>query len=368
MSLATLKRKTKAKYNNVSTNTDGFSINGIHRNQGYVGQSSVGRALSRAIGYEGYLKGHGGCCGKYTNGPVLKSGVVQIEATGKKMVKSSVLSSRGVLSKKLRCCETTWKSGSAQNMNTQGDYLEYRKQIALQECKEEEIVADDNDVCSSLDAYDSDKSYDPYNVVKYNDKVYRVKAGEVPISDNFPTDTNYWEEVGQCSDKGLYIVSVEEFNGINKYIFNNEITIAAPPLIIDAGMTYTFVTEKSAIPSHPFRIKDAITGTDVGVLSSNSTILTWTPLYRGTYTYYCNNHVNMGMGNKITVLGEVKREERNKCYDKKCNITKAEETFMSITQGEYIMRKRNKCPDLTKEGMYFIHSNGPGIVCAGAST
>ena len=74
------------------------------------------------------------------------------------------------------------------------------------------------------------------------------------------------------------------------------------------------------------------------------------------------------MGNKITVLGEVKREERNKCYDKKCNITKAEETFMSITQGEYIMRKRNKCPDLTKEGMYFIHSNGPGIVCAGAST
>jgi hypothetical protein len=131
-------------------------------------------------------------------------------------------------------------------------------------------------------------------------------------------------------------------------------------------MTYTFVTEKSAKANHPFRIKDAITGTDVGVLSSDDTILTWTPLYRGTYTYYCNNHVNMG--NKITVLGEVKREERNKCYDKKCNITKAEETFMSITQGEYIMRKKNKCPDLTKEGMYFIHSNGPGIVCAGAST
>ena len=367
MSLATLKRKTKAKYNNVSTNTDGFSINGIHRNQGYVGQSSVGRALSRAIGYEGDLKGHGGCCGKYTNGPVLKSGVVQIEATGKKMVKSSVLSSRGVLSKKLRCCETTWKSGSAQNTNTQGDYLEYRKQIALQECKEEEIVANDNDVCSSLDAYGSDKTYDPYDVVKYEDKVYRVKDAQYPSSSHSPINPTYWEEVGQCSDKGLYIVSVKEFNEINKYIFNNEITIAAPPLIIDAGMTYTFVTESDAT-SHPFRIKDAITGTDVGVLSSDDTILTWTPLYRGTYTYYCNNHVNMGMGNKITVLGEVKREERNKCYDKKCNITKAEETFMSITQGEYIMRKRNKCPDLTKEGMYFIHSNGPGIVCAGAST
>ena len=365
MSLATLKRKTKAKYNNVSTNTDGFSINGIHRNQGYVGQSSVGRALSRAIGYEGDLKGHGGCCGKYTNGPVLKSGVVQIEATGKKMVKSSVLSSRGVLSKKLRCCETTWKSGSAQNMNTQGDYLEYRKQIALQECKEEEIVADDNDVCSSLDAYDSNTGYNPYNVVKYNDKVYRVKDSEYPSLNYSPTDTSDWEEVGQCSDKGLYIVSVKKINETNKYIFNNEKTIAAPPLIIDAGMTYTFVTETDAT-SHPFRIKDAITGTDVGVLSSGDTILTWTPLYRGTYTYYCNNDVNMG--NKITVLGEVKREERNKCHDKKCNITKAEETFMSITQGEYIMRKRNKCPDLTKEGMYFIHSNGPGIVCAGAST
>tara|TARA_B110000093_G_scaffold183289_1_gene233311 strand:- start:2758 stop:3393 length:636 start_codon:yes stop_codon:yes gene_type:complete len=211
MSLATLKKKTKAKYNNVSTNMDGFSINGIHRNQGYVGQSSLGRSLSRAIGNDGVLKGYGGCCGKYTNGPSLKSGIVQVESGGEQLIKQSVMSNREMLSRKTRCCEIIWKAGSSQNTNTQGDYLEYRKQLT-QRCIEE----------------------------KEEEK--------------------------------------EEEN----------ITTIDPP--------------------------------------------------------------------------------RNNCYDKKCNVTKPEETFMSITQGEYIMRKKNKCPDLTKEGMYFIHSNGTGIVCAGAST
>ena len=44
MSLATLKRKTSAKYNNVSVSNDSvFSLNGTRRIQGYVGQSLFGR-------------------------------------------------------------------------------------------------------------------------------------------------------------------------------------------------------------------------------------------------------------------------------------------------------------------------------------
>lgn len=45
MSIATLKRKTQTKYNNMSVGTDGFSINGVFRNQGYVGQPSLTRSL-----------------------------------------------------------------------------------------------------------------------------------------------------------------------------------------------------------------------------------------------------------------------------------------------------------------------------------
>ena len=42
MSIATLKRKTFAKYNNSSVQSnEGFSINGMYRNQGYVGQTSL---------------------------------------------------------------------------------------------------------------------------------------------------------------------------------------------------------------------------------------------------------------------------------------------------------------------------------------
>ena len=44
--LATLKRKTSAKYNNVSVSNDSvFSLNGTRRIQGYVGQSLFGRYM-----------------------------------------------------------------------------------------------------------------------------------------------------------------------------------------------------------------------------------------------------------------------------------------------------------------------------------
>ena len=39
MSLATLKKKTQTKYNNMSVNSV-FNLNGTTRNQGYIGQTS----------------------------------------------------------------------------------------------------------------------------------------------------------------------------------------------------------------------------------------------------------------------------------------------------------------------------------------
>ena len=43
MSLATLKKKTASKYQNNSVNLPQFSLNGVHRNQGFVGQTSLSR-------------------------------------------------------------------------------------------------------------------------------------------------------------------------------------------------------------------------------------------------------------------------------------------------------------------------------------
>ncbi len=48
MSLATLKKKTQAKYKNNSVNKGTFSLNGTTRNQGYVGQTSLSRTFVRS--------------------------------------------------------------------------------------------------------------------------------------------------------------------------------------------------------------------------------------------------------------------------------------------------------------------------------
>ena len=95
MSIATLKRKTQTKYNNMSVGTQGFSLNGGFRNQGYVGQTSLSRSLPRTL-----QQGHGGCCGTYNNASVVMSSVTSTEDP--KIIKKSVLSTSGMLSSKYR--------------------------------------------------------------------------------------------------------------------------------------------------------------------------------------------------------------------------------------------------------------------------
>ena len=95
MSIATLKRKTKTKYNNMSVGTQGFSLNGGFRNQGYVGQTSLSRSLPRTL-----QQGYGGCCGTYNNASVVMSSVTCTEDP--KIVKKSVLNTSGMLRSKYR--------------------------------------------------------------------------------------------------------------------------------------------------------------------------------------------------------------------------------------------------------------------------
>ena len=131
MSIATLKRKTFAKYNNSSVNTgEGFSLNGTHRNQGYVGQTSLSRSLPRTPMKGNVLRGHGGCCGTYNIRPIVQSGVTSTEDN--RFIKSSVLSNKGMLQRRLSCnpCNVV-KPDSGLNANTQDELISRKQKECL---------------------------------------------------------------------------------------------------------------------------------------------------------------------------------------------------------------------------------------------
>ena len=70
MSIVTLKRASKRFQYKITRNST-FSLNGGHRNQGWVGQTSLSRHNIRTPHRGTHPIGHGGCCGKY-NVSVLK--------------------------------------------------------------------------------------------------------------------------------------------------------------------------------------------------------------------------------------------------------------------------------------------------------
>ena len=101
MSIATLKRKTQAKYNNSSVGQRQFSLNGTHRSQGYVGQTMLSRSLPRSLMNGNVLRGHGGCCGFYPVKPIVQSGLNYQEDS--RVVKSTVMNTAGMIVNKYSC-------------------------------------------------------------------------------------------------------------------------------------------------------------------------------------------------------------------------------------------------------------------------
>jgi len=128
MSIATLKKKTQSKYNNMSVGERQFSINGTYRSQGYVGQTSLSRSLPRTLMKGNVAIGHGGCCGKFKKTPIVQSAVISLENPN--IVKSSVLGTSGMISTKYAWIKrpqpyTTVKPDNNQNNNSQSDYIKY---------------------------------------------------------------------------------------------------------------------------------------------------------------------------------------------------------------------------------------------------
>jgi hypothetical protein len=137
MSLVALKRKTAAMQN-LSTGQKGFSINGTHRSQGYIGQTSLSRSLiNTPHGQTGAPEGYGGCCGDFsTTTNIRASETFSLE--DENVVKKSVLSNTGMLSNRNRWLKrsapyTSTKLTSGWT-NAQGDYIAYLKKKAARGC------------------------------------------------------------------------------------------------------------------------------------------------------------------------------------------------------------------------------------------
>jgi|Laugrespbdmm15dd_1035085.scaffolds.fasta_scaffold00198_7 hypothetical protein len=126
MSIATLKKKTAAKYNNMSVNVPQFSINGGHRSQGWVGQTTLSRSLPKTPMVGDTPRGSGGCCGTYNIATIVQSAVTS--TNNPEVIKPSVLSNDGMLATKYRWIGrpapyTSVKPGAGNNLNDQSDYI-----------------------------------------------------------------------------------------------------------------------------------------------------------------------------------------------------------------------------------------------------
>jgi len=149
MSIATLKRKTQAQYNNSSVGTKNFSLNGTLRNQGYVGQTSLSRSLPRTLMNGNTPRGHGGCCGKYPMHSIVQSAVTSLNDPD--VIKNTVLSTRGLLDEKFNCienidqpyfttcgkethCFNTVKPDNNQHLSDQGVYITNKAKNADLDC------------------------------------------------------------------------------------------------------------------------------------------------------------------------------------------------------------------------------------------
>jgi hypothetical protein len=71
MSEATLKRKSKVLYNNLSVGMKQFSLNGTRRSQGYIGRGVLGLHFPKTPMRGNEPRGSGGCCGTYKRGPIV---------------------------------------------------------------------------------------------------------------------------------------------------------------------------------------------------------------------------------------------------------------------------------------------------------
>lgn len=133
MSLATLKKKTDAKYNNLSVGEKQFSIYGTRRLQGFVGQNLISRSLPKTPMVGNVVRGHGGLNGFYKVSPIVQSAVQSTEDPT--VVKKTVLNTRGMLDTRfpwIRRPEPFSSTKETHRVNSAEEYTTFVKNQTIQ--------------------------------------------------------------------------------------------------------------------------------------------------------------------------------------------------------------------------------------------
>jgi hypothetical protein len=170
MSEATLKRKTRTQYRNMSVGSKagGFSLNGTRRSQGYVGQTMLGRHFPRTPMRGNVARGSGGCCGTYYQGTIIQSGVPfptgvngNSANNNPQIVKKSVMNNDGHIMSRYRWIRrpqpySTVKIDASTTNNTQGSYITNKstKLInALASCDVLGVCKNNTNICGGLNRF-----------------------------------------------------------------------------------------------------------------------------------------------------------------------------------------------------------------------
>lgn len=176
MSLAVLKKKSQTKYSkNMAVGRDGFSLQGKLRNFGTPGKTNLGRSVTRTPFRGTVPVGNGGCCGGYEVN-VVSTGDCCTQQT---LVKPSVVSTKGMLAKKLLCCKNIVKN---ETPKTQYQQMidKKQKQLCANTC---DLNAKNHKVCY----FDPKKPSYKCNGKYTKDLVYNNSSGDY-ISTTLITD------------------------------------------------------------------------------------------------------------------------------------------------------------------------------------
>lgn len=142
MSIATLKRKTEAKYKNMSVSQPQFSLNGTLRNQGYIGQTSLSRSFVHTPMLGNTPKGYGGLNGSYKQAPIITEASI-FTTNDPKRVKISVGNHKGdilIQNPYLSCREWPCSNPVVKNLEySSKNYTEELRKKTLK-CEADEIA------------------------------------------------------------------------------------------------------------------------------------------------------------------------------------------------------------------------------------
>jgi len=124
------------------------------------------------------MKGHGGCCGKYPNVPVVQSAVTSLNDPT--VVKSSVVGTQGMINTHYRWIRrpvpfTTVKPDNNIHLNDQSDYITRIKKAALVSCNVVKEVTGEKK-CAEV-GY-SHKKRDVCNITKPESDFVAMSSGE----------------------------------------------------------------------------------------------------------------------------------------------------------------------------------------------